>query len=195
MYRSRCSAATRSRSLATPQVGAAHWREMAVKASACPSSSPRRRSREHLLRLGPAAAHDRQFIFAGFSARAVELAGPSPATRVPAEAELVLEGTSIPPSRWCSRAVRRPHRILLARDYYPLVHVTAITGGAIRSIRPPWSARRRWRLLLGHATERSFSRSSSDGARDRRLSHAGRRIFHNLVFVSIDKQYPGRHIR
>ena len=79
-------------------------------------------------------------------------------------------------------------------DLYPRDAVTAVTMkqqpiyAATLVGRPPMED-----YWLGHATERIFLpllKLTVPG--DRRLSHAGRGIFHNLVFVSIDKQYPGQ---
>jgi 4-hydroxy-3-polyprenylbenzoate decarboxylase len=47
-------------------------------------------------------------------------------------------------------------------------------------------------FYLGTPPSGFFSAAQAHRARDRGLSHAGAGIFHNLVFVSIDKQYPGQ---
>ena len=79
-------------------------------------------------------------------------------------------------------------------DLYPQVHVTAITMRR-RPIfpativgRPPMED-----YYLGHATERIFLpllRLTVPEIVDYHMPAEG--IFHNLVFVSIDKQYPGQ---
>ncbi len=79
-------------------------------------------------------------------------------------------------------------------DYYPLVHVTAVTMKkepvypATLVGRPPMED-----YYLGHATERIFLpllKLTVPEIVDYHMPAPG--IFHNLVFVSIDKQYPGQ---
>src|SRR6266702_570649 len=79
-------------------------------------------------------------------------------------------------------------------DYYPKVHVTAVTLRAEpvwpHTIvgRPPMED-----YWLGHATERIFLpllKLTLPEIVDLHMPAEG--IFHNLVFVSIDKQYPGQ---
>jgi 4-hydroxy-3-polyprenylbenzoate decarboxylase len=79
-------------------------------------------------------------------------------------------------------------------DHYPAVHVTAITmrTDAVYPAtivgRPPMED-----YYLGHATERIFLpllRLTVPEIVDYHMPAPG--IFHNLVFVSIDKQYPGQ---
>jgi 4-hydroxy-3-polyprenylbenzoate decarboxylase len=79
-------------------------------------------------------------------------------------------------------------------DLYPLVHVTAITMRehpvyATTIVgRPPMED-----FYLGHATERIFLpllKLTVPEIVDYHMPAEG--IFHNLVFVSIDKQYPGQ---
>ena len=79
-------------------------------------------------------------------------------------------------------------------DYYPQVHVTAVTMrrdpiyAATIVGRPPMED-----YYLGHATERIFLpllKLTIPEIVDYHMPAAG--IFHNLVFVSIDKQYPGQ---
>ena len=79
-------------------------------------------------------------------------------------------------------------------DYYPAVHVTAVTMRrspvypATIVGRPPMED-----YYLGHATERIFLpllRMNVPEIVDYHMPAEG--IFHNLVFVSIDKQYPGQ---
>jgi 4-hydroxy-3-polyprenylbenzoate decarboxylase len=78
-------------------------------------------------------------------------------------------------------------------DYYPAVHVTAVTHRK-RPVypttivgRPPMED-----YYLGHATERIFLpllQLSLPEMVDYHMPVAG--VFHNLVFVSVKKQYPG----
>src|SRR5439155_6867185 len=79
-------------------------------------------------------------------------------------------------------------------DFYPKLHVTAVTlrDDAMwpHTIvgRPPMED-----YYLGHATERIFLpllRLTIPEVVDLHMPAEG--IFHNLVFVSIDKQYPGQ---
>jgi 4-hydroxy-3-polyprenylbenzoate decarboxylase len=79
-------------------------------------------------------------------------------------------------------------------DYYPLVHVTAVTARrdpiypATLVGPPPMED-----YYLGHATERIFLpllKLTVPEIVDYHMPAAG--IFHNLVFVAIDKQYPGQ---
>ncbi len=79
-------------------------------------------------------------------------------------------------------------------DMYPQVHVTAITARrdpiypATLVGRPPMED-----YYLGHATERIFLpllKLTVPEIVDYHMPAPG--IFHNLVFVSIDKQYPGQ---
>src|SRR4029453_12485846 len=114
---------------------------------------------------------------------------------VPAEAEFVIEGEIDPneplgtegpfgdPTGFCSEA-----------HLYPRVQVTAITMRRTPVYattivgRPPMED-----FYLGHATERIFLpllRLTVPEIVDYHMPAEG--IFHNLVFVSIDKQYPGQ---
>ena len=114
---------------------------------------------------------------------------------VPAEAEFVLEGYIDPASRWWwrGRSATTPGFYSEA-DLYPQVHVTAITmrrnpiyASTIVG-RPPMED-----FYLGHATERIFLpllKLTIPEIVDYHMPAEG--IFHNLVFVSIDKQYPGQ---
>ncbi len=82
-------------------------------------------------------------------------------------------------------------------DLYPAVHVTAVTSRrdpmyATTIVgRPPMED-----YYLGHATERIFLpllRLTIPEIVDYHMPAEG--IFHNLVFVSIDKQYPGQALQ
>ena len=79
-------------------------------------------------------------------------------------------------------------------DLYPQVHVTALTMRRTPVYattivgRPPMED-----YYLGHATERIFLpllKLTIPEIVDYHMPAEG--IFHNLVFVSIDKQYPGQ---
>jgi 4-hydroxy-3-polyprenylbenzoate decarboxylase len=180
------------------KVGAAHWREMAEKGERMPV----------VIALGgdPASIYSGsaplpptidEFIFAGFLRREpVELAHAVTCDlEVPAEAELVLEGYIDPAEPLVLEGPFGDHTGYYSlADYYPLVHVTAITARrdpiypATLVGPPPMED-----YYLGHATERIFLpllKLTVPEIVDYHMPAAG--IFHNLVFVSIDKQYPGQ---
>jgi len=104
-----------------------------------------------------------------------------------------------PPLRSCvhrAAAVRRPHRFYSLADYYPKVHVTRSRCAApVVAAHRSWVVRR-WRLLARprHGADLPAA-PEAHAARGRGPAHAGEGIFHNLVFVSIDKQYPGQRTR
>jgi 4-hydroxy-3-polyprenylbenzoate decarboxylase len=114
---------------------------------------------------------------------------------VPAEAELVLEGYIDPAEALVLEGPFGDHTGFYSlADYYPQVHVTHLTMRkqpvypATLVGRPPMED-----YYLGHATERIFLpllRLTIPELVDYHMPPAG--IFHNLVFVSIDKQYPGQ---
>jgi len=114
---------------------------------------------------------------------------------VPAEAEIVLEGYVDPREDLVLEGPFGDHTGFYSlADYYPKVHVTAVTLRAEpvwpHTIvgRPPMED-----YWLGHATERIFLpllRLTLPEIVDLHMPAEG--IFHNLVFVSIDKQYPGQ---
>ncbi|HXG72132.1 MAG TPA: menaquinone biosynthesis decarboxylase [Gemmatimonadaceae bacterium] len=180
------------------KVGAAHWREMAARgermdvciaigadpASVYSASAP----------LPPTID---EFIFAGFLRR-------SPVTltkavtcdlEVPAESEIVIEGYIDPAEALVVEGPFGDHTGFYSEaDLYPQVHVTAVTMRrspvyATTIVgRPPMED-----YYLGHATERIFLpllKLTIPEIVDYHMPAEG--IFHNLVFVSIDKQYPGQ---
>ncbi len=180
------------------KVGAAHWREMAERgermwvcivvgadpASIYSASAP----------LPPTVD---EFIFAGFLRK-------SPVTltkaltcdlEVPTEAEFVIEGYIDPSEELVVEGPFGDHTGFYSEaDLYPQVHVTAITMRrspvyATTIVgRPPMED-----YYLGHATERIFLpllKLTVPEIVDYHMPSEG--IFHNLVFVSIDKQYPGQ---
>jgi 4-hydroxy-3-polyprenylbenzoate decarboxylase len=180
------------------KVGAAHWRDMAGRGERMPV----------VIALGgdPASIYSGsaplppnidEFLFAGFLRRApVELA---PAVTcdldVPAEAEMVLEGYIDPAEPLVMEGPFGDHTGFYSlADLYPKVHVTAVTSRrdpiypATLVGRPPMED-----FYLGHATERIFLpllKLTVPEIVDYHMPAPG--IFHNLVFVSIDKQYPGQ---
>ncbi|MBI1723991.1 MAG: menaquinone biosynthesis decarboxylase [Gemmatimonadetes bacterium] len=180
------------------KVGAAHWREMASKGERMPVAI--------VLGADPASMYAAsaplppavdEFLFAGFLRRAaVPLAKCLTCDlEVPAEAEIVLEGYIDPAEELVMEGPFGDHTGFYSlADRYPRVHVTAVTmrRDAIYPAtivgRPPMED-----FYLGHATERIFRpllRLTIPEIVDYHMPAYG--IFHNLVFVSIRKQYPGQ---
>jgi 4-hydroxy-3-polyprenylbenzoate decarboxylase len=180
------------------KVAAGHWREMAARRERMPV----------VIALGgdPASIYSGsaplpptidEFLFAGFLRRQpVELAKAiTCALDVPAEAEMVLEGYIDPAEALVLEGPFGDHTGFYSlADYYPKVHVTAVTSRrdpiypATLVGRPPMED-----FYLGHATERIFLpllKLTVPEIVDYHMPAPG--IFHNLVFVSIDKQYPGQ---
>jgi 4-hydroxy-3-polyprenylbenzoate decarboxylase len=179
------------------KVGAAHWREMAERgetmsvciavgadpASIYSASAP----------LPPTVD---EFLFAGFLRRApVSLAKAVTCDlEVPADAEFVIEGYIDPREPLVVEGPFGDHTGFYSEaDLYPQVHVTAVTmrRNPIYATtivgRPPMED-----FYLGHATERIFLpllKLTVPEIVDYHMPSEG--IFHNLVFVSIDKQFPG----
>jgi 4-hydroxy-3-polyprenylbenzoate decarboxylase len=180
------------------KVGAAHWREMAERGETMPVA----------IALGgdPASIYAAsaplpptidEYLFAGFLRREpVRLAKALTSDlEVPAEAEIVLEGYVDPRDELVLEGPFGDHTGFYSlADYYPKVHITAITMRRDpvwpHTIvgRPPMED-----FYLGHATERIFLpllKLTLPEVVDLHMPAEG--IFHNLVFVSIDKQYPGQ---
>jgi len=180
------------------KVGAAHWREMAARGEKMPV----------VIAIGadPASVYSAsaplpptidEFIFAGFLRKSpVELARAVTCDlEVPAEAEFVIEGYIDPAEPLVLEGPFGDHTGFYSlADYYPKVHVTAVTMrkrpvyAATLVGRPPMED-----YFLGHATERIFLpllRLTLPEVVDYHMPACG--IFHNLVFVAIDKQYPGQ---
>ncbi|MGI8547264.1 MAG: menaquinone biosynthesis decarboxylase [Gemmatimonadaceae bacterium] len=180
------------------KVGAAHWREMAERgermdvciavggdpASIYSASAP----------LPPTVD---EFIFAGFLRKSpVSLARAVTCDlEVPAEADFVFEGYIDPSEDLVIEGPFGDHTGFYSEaDYYPRVHVTAVTmrrdpvyATTIVGV-PPMED-----YYLGHATERIFLpllKLTIPEIVDYHMPAEG--VFHNLVFVSIDKQYPGQ---
>jgi 4-hydroxy-3-polyprenylbenzoate decarboxylase len=180
------------------KVGAAHWREMAERKQRMPV----------VIALGgdPASIYSGsaplpptidEFLFAGFVRRnPVELVKAlSCELMVPAEAEMVIEGYIDPSEDLVLEGPFGDHTGFYSlADYYPKVHVTHVTMRkqpvypATLVGRPPMED-----YYLGNATERIFLpllKLTVPEIVDYHMPAPG--IFHNLVFVSIDKQYPGQ---
>jgi 4-hydroxy-3-polyprenylbenzoate decarboxylase len=180
------------------KVGAAHWRDMAARGEMMPVA----------IALGgdPASIYAAsaplppvidEYLFAGFLRREpVRLVkAVTSDLEVPAEAEIVLEGYVDPREDLVLEGPFGDHTGFYSlADYYPKVHITAVTMRRDpvwpHTIvgRPPMED-----FYLGHATERIFMpllKLTIPEIVDLHMPAEG--IFHNLVFVSIDKQYPGQ---
>jgi len=180
------------------KVGAAHWREMAEKGERMPV----------VIAIGadPASVYSAsaplpptidEFLFAGFLRKnPVHLAkAVTCELEVPADAEFVIEGYIDPSEDLVIEGPFGDHTGFYSEaDLYPQVHVTAVTMRrnpvyATTIVgRPPMED-----FYLGHATERIFLpllKLTIPEIVDYHMPAEG--IFHNLVFVSIDKQYPGQ---
>lgn len=180
------------------KVGAAHWREMAERGERMPVCIA--------IGADPASIYSAsaplpptvdEFIFAGFLRKApVHLArAVTCELEVPADAEFVLEGYIDPAEPLVTEGPFGDHTGFYSEaDLYPLVHVTAVTMRkhpvyATTIVgRPPMED-----FYLGHATERIFLpllKLTIPEIVDYHMPAEG--IFHNLVFVSIKKDYPGQ---
>ncbi|HUR00673.1 MAG TPA: menaquinone biosynthesis decarboxylase [Gemmatimonadaceae bacterium] len=180
------------------KVGAAHWREMAEKGERM----------EVCIAIGadPASVYSAsaplppnidEFLFAGFlrSAPVSLTKAVTCELEVPSEAEFVIEGYIDPSEDLVVEGPFGDHTGFYSEaDLYPQVHVTALTMRkspvyATTIVgRPPMED-----YYLGHATERIFLpllKLTIPEIVDYHMPAEG--IFHNLVFVSIDKQYPGQ---
>ncbi len=137
-----------------------------------------------------------EFIFAGFLRRSpVKLAKAVTCDlEVPAEADLVIEGYIDPAEALVMEGPFGDHTGYYSEaDLYPRVHVTAVTmrKQAVYATtivgKPPMED-----FYLGHATERIFLpllKLTCPEIVDYHMPAEGG--FHNLVFVSIEKRYPG----
>jgi 4-hydroxy-3-polyprenylbenzoate decarboxylase len=180
------------------KVGAAHWREMAARGERMPVCIA--------IGADPASVYSAsaplpptvdEFIFAGFLRKApVHLAKALTCDlEVPADAEFVIEGYIDPAEPLVTEGPFGDHTGFYSEaDLYPLVHVTAVTMRrnpvyATTIVgRPPMED-----FYLGHATERIFLpllKLTIPEVVDYHMPAEG--IFHNLVFVSIKKEYPGQ---
>ena len=180
------------------KVGAAHWREMAEKGE--------KMSVAIAIGADPASVYSAsaplpptidEFLFAGFLRKSpVSLAKAVTCDlEVPTEAEFVIEGYIDPAEALVVEGPFGDHTGFYSEaDLYPQVHVTAVTMRrnpvyATTIVgRPPMED-----YYLGHATERIFLpllKLTIPEIVDYHMPAEG--IFHNLVFVSIDKQYPGQ---
>ena len=136
-----------------------------------------------------------EFLFAGFlRGGPVELVkGKTVDVMVPANSEIVLEGY-VEPGEFATEGPFGDHTGYYSiADEYPVFHVTAITHRrdpiyvTIIVGRPPMED-----LYMGKATERIFLpliKMMVPEVHDIALPDEG--VFHNIVFVSIKKRFPG----
>ncbi len=180
------------------KVGAAHWREMAEKGERMPVAIVLGGDPASIYAASaPLPPNVDEYVFAGFLRRKpVRLTKcVSSDLKVPAEADIVLEGYIDPAEDLVLEGPFGDHTGFYSlADYYPAVHITHVTmrRDAVYPTtivgRPPMED-----YYLGHATERIFLpllRLTVPEVVDYHMPAAG--IFHNLVFVSIHKQYPGQ---
>lgn len=179
------------------KTGAEHWRQMAEKGEKMPvciiiGSDPA----SMYSASAPLPPNVDEFIFAGFLRKApVKLTKALTCDlEVPADAEIVIEGYIDPREELVVEGPFGDHTGYYSEaDLYPRVHVTAVTmrKNAVYSAtivgRPPMED-----FYLGHATERIFLpllKLTTPEIVDYHMPAEG--VFHNLVLVSIKKQYPG----
>lgn len=178
--------------------GAAHWREMAARGERMPVC----------VALGgdPACVYSGsaplppnidEYLFTGFLRREPVALAPAVTCdlEVPADADIVIEGWIDPSEDLVMEGPFGDHTGFYSEaDLYPCVHVEAITMRerpvypATIVGRPPMED-----FWLGYATERIFLpllQMTSPEVVDYHMPPEG--IFHNLVFVSIKKDYPGQ---
>src|SRR3954468_12827912 len=180
------------------KVGAAHWRAMAERGETMPVAIALGGDPASIYAASaPLPPSIDEFLFAGFlRGEPVRLAkAVTSDLEVPAEAEIIIEGYIDPREALVLEGPFGDHTGFYSlADYYPKVHVTAITSRknpiypATPVGRPPMED-----YYLGHATERIFLpllKLTIPEIVDYHMPAPG--IFHNLVFVSIDKQYPGQ---
>ncbi|MGH7537181.1 MAG: menaquinone biosynthesis decarboxylase [Gemmatimonadales bacterium] len=180
------------------KVGAAHWRGMAERGETMPVAIALGGDPASIYAASaPLPPSIDEFLFAGFLRKApVHLAKALTSDlEVPAEAEIVLEGHIDSREPLVTEGPFGDHTGFYSlADEYPKVHITAVTMRAEpvwpHTIvgRPPMED-----YYLGHATERIFLpllKLTLPEIVDYHMPAEG--IFHNLVFVSIDKQYPGQ---
>lgn len=180
------------------KVGAAHWRDMAERGERMPVAIALGGDPASIYSASaPLPPNVDEYLFAGFlRRRPVRLARcVSHDLLVPAEADVVLEGYIDPAEPLVREGPFGDHTGFYSlADDYPGVHITAVTmrDDPVYPTtivgRPPMED-----FYLGHATERIFLpllQLTVPEIVDYHMPAPG--IFHNLVFVAIDKQYPGQ---
>ncbi|HEY8166512.1 MAG TPA: menaquinone biosynthesis decarboxylase [Gemmatimonadaceae bacterium] len=180
------------------KVGAAHWREMAESGNTMPVCIAMGGDPASIYTASaPLPPTIDEFLFSGFL-RNDHVSLTKAVTcdlEVPTESEIVIEGFIDPAEELVVEGPFGDHTGFYSEaDLYPKVHVTAITmrRNPIYATtivgRPPMED-----YYLGHATERIFLpllKLTIPEIVDYHMPAEG--IFHNLVFVSIDKQFPGQ---
>jgi 4-hydroxy-3-polyprenylbenzoate decarboxylase len=180
------------------KVGAAHWRAMAERGEKMPVCI--------VVGADPASVYSAsaplppnvdEYIFSGFLRKQpVQLTkAVTNDLDVPYDAEIVIEGEIDPAEALVTEGPFGDHTGFYSEaDLYPRVQVTAVTmrSNPVYATtivgRPPMED-----FYLGHATERIFLpllKLTTPEIVDYHMPAEG--IFHNLVFVSIDKHYPGQ---
>ena len=180
------------------KVGAAHWREMAARGEIMPVAIVMGGDASSIYSASaPLPPNIDEYIFAGFLRKnPVKLAkAVTSDLLVPAEADVVIEGYIDPAEALVLEGPFGDHTGFYSlADHYPAVHITAITMRDDPIFpttivgQPPMED-----YYLGHATERIFLpllQLTVPEIVDYHMPAYG--IFHNLVFVAIDKQYPGQ---
>jgi 4-hydroxy-3-polyprenylbenzoate decarboxylase len=180
------------------KVGAAHWRDMAARGEKMPVCIAVGADPASVYSASaPLPPNVDEFLFAGFLRKApVALARAVTCDLdIPADAEFVIEGEIDPAEPLVTEGPFGDHTGFYSEaDLYPRVQVKAITMRrnpvyATTIVgRPPMED-----FYLGHATERIFLpllKLTVPEIVDYHMPAEG--IFHNLVFVAIDKQYPGQ---
>lgn len=177
--------------------GAEHFRQMAERGETMPvciviGSDPA----SMYSASAPLPPNIDEFLFAGFLRRdPVKLVkAVTNDLEVPADAEFVIEGFIDPAEALVVEGPFGDHTGFYSEaDLYPRVHITAVTMRknpvyATTIVgQPPMED-----FWLGHATERIFLpllKLTTPEVVDYHMPAEGG--FHNLVFVSIDKKYPG----
>jgi 4-hydroxy-3-polyprenylbenzoate decarboxylase len=180
------------------KVGAAHWRDMAAQGQKMPVAIALGGDPPSIYAASaPLPPNIDEYVFAGFLRRrpVTLVPGVTVDLQVPAEAEIVIEGFIDPAEPLVTEGPFGDHTGFYSlADLYPAVHVTAITMRQDPIYpttivgRPPMED-----YYLGHATERIFLpllKLTVPEIADYHMPPYG--IFHNLVFVSIRKQFPGQ---
>jgi len=180
------------------KVGAAHWREMAARGETMPVAIVMGGDPPSIYSASaPLPPNIDEYLFAGFLRKnPVKLAkAVTSDLLVPAEADVVIEGYIDPGEALVLEGPFGDHTGFYSlADHYPAMHITAITMRDDPIFpttivgRPPMED-----FYLGHATERIFLpllQLTVPEVVDYHMPAYG--IFHNLVFVAIDKQYPGQ---
>ncbi|MBI3983606.1 MAG: menaquinone biosynthesis decarboxylase [Gemmatimonadetes bacterium] len=180
------------------KVGAAHWREMAARGAKMPVAIAMGADPASIYSASaPLPPNIDEYLFAGFLRRkpVTLVKAVTSDLVVPAEAEIVIEGYVDPAEALVMEGPFGDHTGFYSlADYYPAVHVTAITSRTSPVYpttivgRPPMED-----YYLGRATERIFLpllKLTVPEIVDYHMPAYG--IFHNLVFVSIHKQFPGQ---